>query len=448
MTRNVRSCVGFLFLSLWAIVSCSRSDDSLNVGIAGRDTSLSVGTARRDITPKEPLPLWGYASYHDALSQGTLDLLYANALVVQLEGKKLAIVNLDLGRPPAENSLNNIRKRIKSKTGIEYSFIAATHTHHGPVLELSDQTGKGRGRFNSALRYYSQLEDFIVDAVVEAADNLKPAKMAVGGIQLTNFNYNRHTQFQPAPRDTDLTVLRFDDLSGKPIAILANFAAHPTLVPESLLKYSADYPGVVKEIVGKDTGANVLFMQGAAGDLAPNEQQDYKGYGKDLAHEVVQLVSSLKDDETLHPSLKVREKQFLFESRVNLKDPRLRAQLGRMFFPELIANYVDEYGQGIRPRLTVAVLDQQVALVGVSGEFFCSHSIRLKQRARLQQLFFFGYCNGYDQYFPTIEATAEGGYGTDNINAPATVGAGEQMMNTALIWIYEMQQPQGATPGF
>jgi hypothetical protein len=114
----------------------------------------------------------------------------------------------------------------------------------------------------------------------------------------------------------------------------------------------------------------------------------------------------------------------------------------------LIANYVDEYGQGIRPRLTVAVLDQQVALVGVSGEFFCSHSIRLKQRARLQQLFFFGYCNGYDQYFPTIEATAEGGYGTDNINAPATVGAGEQMMNTALIWIYEMQQPQGATPGF
>ena len=246
MTRNVRSCVGLLLLSLWTIVSCSRPDDSLNVGTAGLDTGLSIGTARRDITPKEPLPLWGYSSYHDALSQGTLDPLYANALVVQLGGKKLAIVSLDLGRPPAENSLNNIRKRIKSKTGIEYSFIAATHTHHGPVLELSDQTGKGRGRFNSALRYYSQLEDSVVDAIVEAADNLKPAKMALGGIQLTNFNYNRHTQFQPAPRDTDLVVLRFDDLSGKPIAILVNFAAHPTLVPESLLKYSADYVGVAE----------------------------------------------------------------------------------------------------------------------------------------------------------------------------------------------------------
>jgi hypothetical protein len=436
MTRNVRSCVGLLLLSLWTIVSCSSADDS-----------LSVGTARRDITPKEPLPLWGYSSYHDALSQGTLDPLYANALVVQLGGKKLAIVSLDLGRPPAEDLLNNIRKRIKSKTGIEYSFIAATHTHHGPVLELSDQTGKGRGRFNSALRYYSQLEDSIVDAVVKAADNLKPAKMAVGGIQLTNFNYNRHTQFQPAPQDTDLVVLRFDDLSGKPIAILVNFAAHPTLVPESLLKYSADYPGVVEKIVEKDTGADVLFMQGATGDLAANGK-DYEKFGKDLAKEVVKLDSSLRTKEVIHPALQVKEERFTFKSRVNLNDPMVRNQLDKTFFPKLVANYVDEYAHGIRPRLTVAVLNGEIALVGVSGEFFCNHALRLKERARVKKLLFFGFCNGYDQYFPTIEATAEGGYGTDNINAPATVGAGEQMMNTALIWIYEMQQPQGATPGF
>ena len=55
------------------------------------------------------------------------------------------------------------------------------------------------------------------------------------------------------------------------------------------------------------------------------------------------------------------------------------------------------------------------------------------------RLFFFGYCNGYHQYFPTIEAAAEGGYGADNQVAPAAVGAGEQLMNTALIWLYQMQ---------
>ena len=83
-------------------------------------------------------------------------------------------------------------------------------------------------------------------------------------------------------------------------------------------------------------------------------------------------------------------------------------------------------------------LGSEIALVGVSGEFFSNHSIRLKERARVKQLFFFGYCNGYHQYFPTIEAVAEGGYGADNRVAPAAVGAGEQIMNTALMWIYQM----------
>src|SRR5438094_10568142 len=113
-------------------------------------------------------------------------------------------------------------------------------------------------------------------------------------------------------------------------------------------------------------------------------------------------------------------------------------QYEQAFFPELVANYADEYAQGVRPRLTVAVLNGDIALVGVSGEFFSNHSIRLKERARVKQLSSFGYCNSYHQYFPTIEAVAEGGYGADNKVSPVAVGAGEEMMNTALMWIYQM----------
>jgi hypothetical protein len=134
----------------------------------------------------------------------------------------------------------------------------------------------------------------------------------------------------------------------------------------------------------------------------------------------------------------VKEDRFKFASRTDLSNPLVRGVYEKAFFPELIPNYVDEYVDGVRPRLTVALLNGEIALVGVSGEFFSSHSIRLKERARVKQLFFFGYCNGYHQYFPTIEAVAEGGYGADNQVAPAAVGAGEQMMNTALMWIYQM----------
>jgi hypothetical protein len=77
-------------------------------------------------------------------------------------------------------------------------------------------------------------------------------------------------------------------------------------------------------------------------------------------------------------------------------------------------------------------------MVGLSGEVFSNHALRLKERARVKQLFFFGNSNGYHQYFPTIEAVAEGGYGADNSVSPVAVGAGEQLMNTALIWIYQM----------
>ena len=51
---------------------------------------------------------------------------------------------------------------------------------------------------------------------------------------------------------------------------------------------------------------------------------------------------------------------------------------------------------------------------------------------------FFGYCNGHHMYFPTIEAASEGGYGGDATVSPVQIGAGEQMMNQALINIYTM----------
>src|SRR5437667_11972271 len=81
-------------------------------------SAFQVGAGRADITPKEPLPMWGYGARHDALSTGVLDPLFAEALVIRVGEKKLAIVGLDLGRSPAERSLQVIRKRLKDELGI------------------------------------------------------------------------------------------------------------------------------------------------------------------------------------------------------------------------------------------------------------------------------------------------------------------------------------------
>jgi neutral ceramidase len=50
-----------------------------------------------------------------------------------------------------------------------------------------------------------------------------------------------------------------------------------------------------------------------------------------------------------------------------------------------------------------------------------------------------GYCNGHHLYFPTIEAVVQGGYGTEPGTSLAELGAGERMMDQALIDLYTLQ---------
>ena len=386
--------------------------------------------------------MWGYGARHDALSKGVLDPLYAAAVVIQAGDNKLAIVGLDLGRSPSEKSLVLIRQRIKEQCGIQHSFIAGSHTHHGPVLELSNAEGRGKGKFEAALRYYKQLEDGITAAIVEADKNLAPAKVAAGATQLDGFNRNRHSKIEPKPVDRTLGVLRFDNAdTGKAIATVVNFAGHPTTIPAQTLKFSADWPGAMKSEVEKQLGGMAVFMQGASGDLSINKgvNPDHIAYGQSLGREVVKLANSLTPTQPKQPAITAREERFRFDSRVDLTNPLIRQMYSAGFFSELIANFADEYAEGIRPRITVTLLNGEIALVGASGEFFCQHANRLRERARVGQLFFFGYCNGYHQYFPTIEAAAEGGYGADAQVAPVPVGAGEQLANAALIWLFQMK---------
>jgi hypothetical protein len=72
------------------------------------------------------------------------------------------------------------------------------------------------------------------------------------------------------------------------------------------------------------------------------------------------------------------------------------------------------------------------------GEPFVDLQINWKDRCPVQDAFFLGYANGYFDYFPTIEAAAQGGYGAGDSNTYIEVGAGERMLRQALTRVYEM----------
>jgi hypothetical protein len=403
----------------------------LGSGVSAQE--LKAGAARVDITPPTGYAMWGYSARHDAPSTGVLDPLRARALVLAVGDERIALVCLDLGRAPNRQSTAAIRARVKKDAGVAHVFLVASHTHHGPVIELDDWP-KGK------TSYVRQLEDRLTGVICEAARGLKPALIGVASWQAP-FNRNRHSKLADKPVDRELLVLRVADRAGKPIAHAVSFAAHPTMHSAKILKFSADYPGALADLVEQETGAPCLFLQGAAGDLSanPGEERGPDGFGRALGRKALEMSRTIKCTAPSRPSLTAREEDFTFGKRIDLSNAITRVVLDRAFFKEIVGFYEREYREGVRPHLTTAVLNGDIGFVGVSGEFFCSHSLRLKQRARLAHLFFLGYCNDYQQYFPTIEAVTEGGYGTEPPVSPVEIGAGEKIMDRALIHLYQMR---------
>ena len=213
------------------------------------------------------------------------------------------------------------------------------------------------------------------------------------------------------------------------------------MLPAKLREFSHDFPGFLAKHVENEFGGVCLFLQGAAGDLSANPQGESgpENFGAAVGKFVVERSRKMKCELADAKDFKTRERDFKFSARIDLGNPVIYAAYALAFFPALVDFYEREYREGVRPHLTTALLDGRIGFVGVSGELFTSHAIQLKRRARLEHLFVFGYCNDYQQYFPTIEAVAEGGYGADTTVSPIEIGAGERMMDQALLDLLELQ---------
>ncbi|MGD9858046.1 MAG: neutral/alkaline non-lysosomal ceramidase N-terminal domain-containing protein [Planctomycetaceae bacterium] len=441
MTSHLASARVAIFCTLLVEINLPSRNTSAADTVPARSPAFRVGYAEQDITPPPGLPMWGYGARHALTATGALDLLFARVVVIHAGTGKLAIMGLDLGRAPTAPMMEQIRAAVQEQAGIEHVLISGSHTHHGPVIELVDREGFGKGTFDAAVKYSQQLPGMLINAILTADRTARPARMGISSRSDLNLNRNRQSKREPKARDPMLAVMRFDNEQGEPLALLANFAAHPVMTDTMQLRYSADYPGFLVNKVREDLGCGCVFMQGAAGDMSvnpPGQVRGPKAYGELLATYVVELAKQTESRVPDSPSVAGRVDSFHFRSRVNLNDPLVRIQYSLAFFPELIQNMVQQFGEGIDAELNTVVLNGNVALVGGSGEFFCNHANRLKERTYLDHTLFFGYCNGHSLYFPTIEAVSEGGYGADAPVSPVEIGAGEQMLNRALINIYEL----------
>jgi neutral/alkaline ceramidase-like enzyme len=415
-------------------------------------STLRAGTAKVDITPSGGEALWGYEDRVKPAT-GTIDPLYARVLVLESGEKRLALVTLDLGRSFGPGSLERLREAAKRSSGISCLLVAASHTHSAPVID--DEYKHGPPAWEVAA-----LEK-IEHAIQEAAKGLTEARIGTGtGVAYIGHNrlrlnpdgtvswFERNPTHIPTwPVDPTVTVIRIDRADGEPMAVLTNYACHPVVFGSDNLRYSADFPGVMNRVVEEKLGGRALsfFLQGAPGDINPYYavtpiQEDAiklrDWTGERLGREAARVAAEIHTRNAAQPGLEFAEESMTV--RLRWSPENFRKALVKFLGPQ----GMETYGAQIKTEFPVSVatvlINRQIAVMTVPGEPFVDFQMNWRDRCPAPVAVLMGYTNGYYGYFPTIAAAANGGYGAASASTWVEPGAGERIVDRAVIKIYEM----------
>ncbi len=429
---------------------CLLAAATLACGCAASAASLRAAVARVDITPPPGEQMWGYEGRTKGAT-GTLDPLYARILILEAGDKRLGIVTLDLGRAFGPASLQQLRDAAKHD-GVSCLLVAASHTHSGPIVQ--DEYRDGTPAWEK--KALSGIEN----SIREAAGKLEPAQLGVGYGE-AYIGHNRlkvnedgtvswfeinPTQIPTAPVDPTVSVLRVDKANGSPMAILVNYSCHPVIFGPDNLQYSADFPGVTTHVIESAFGGNAMafFLQGGPGDINPYYavtplKEDAVGRrdwtGKTLGDEAARVAMNIRTEPDKNASIDFVEEQLPMHIRWDVEGFRLGL---KRFLGDAYDKYATTISSTITLPLMTVMINRQIGLMTAPGEPFVDFQINWRQRCPVRHAFFLGYTNGYVGYLPTIRMASLGGYGAGSSSTWVEVGAGERIVDKAVVHMYEM----------
>ncbi|MGH9431305.1 MAG: neutral/alkaline non-lysosomal ceramidase N-terminal domain-containing protein [Terriglobia bacterium] len=413
---------------------------------------LKAGVAKVDITPPVGTMMWGYFERLTP-AKSVLDPLFARVLVLEAGDRRWALVTLDLGRTFGPASLESLKKAIKQSSSISFLLTAASHTHAGPVVMDEDPNGTPAWETTALER--------IAKAVDEACARLVEARLGAD-YGTVDIGYNRRrvnpdgtvtmfwsnpTKVPTAPVDPTVSVLRVDAADGQPLAVLVNYACHAVIFGADNLQFSADYPGVMAEVVERDMDGRPLcfFLQGAAGDINPYftgttvqdgavKMRDWTG--QRLGEEAARVANAIRTQRDPSSSIAVVNDTLTFDLRWNPR--RFHQALLLAYGPTVFQHFAPQITGELQFPVSTVLLNNRIAWMTMPGEPFVDFQINWRDRCPVRDAFFLGYANGYSGYIPTILTATQGGYGTANSTTWVEVGAGERMVDHALVRTYEM----------
>ncbi|GMV36865.1 MAG: hypothetical protein AMXMBFR61_13730 [Fimbriimonadales bacterium] len=264
----------------------------LLAAIAGAD--LSAGVARVSLTPDpraEKVPLGGYTARGNKKAIGVRDEVGATALVLSSGGQRFAIVSCDLLTVPASLS-EAVAARLPDWKEQDL-VLCATHTHCAPDSQRLNRRMKfpvpGIATFDQkALDWTAER---IANAIRTADAGREPVTLWTASAEAGLSRGRRPTEASlpscrgpalgrlpqllrrrtaPHTEPDVLHVAEFRRAEGTPLALLVNYAAHPTIFDDKMLKISAEWPGELARCwERRNPGAHLLFLNGALGDRSP-----------------------------------------------------------------------------------------------------------------------------------------------------------------------------------
>ncbi|KPI18408.1 Neutral/alkaline nonlysosomal ceramidase [Actinobacteria bacterium OK074] len=236
--------------------------------------NLSVGAVKVDITPTDLThlnPIGGrtFDAVHDPI--------HLRVLLLSDGVTETAILSADLIEA---GDMTPVRRRIEAELGIPFDHvvITATHSHNAPRIGRVSPGALAHEGGPESMAYSETVYDHMLAALKQARANARPARFGLGtGSADVNVNRDEYVDGRwvlghnpEGPSDKTVWVLRFESLTGDPIAVLINYAVHSTVTLWTN-EISADLAGAATRYVERELGGDTvaLWTLGPVGDQAP-----------------------------------------------------------------------------------------------------------------------------------------------------------------------------------
>ena len=150
-------------------------------------------------------------------------------------------------------------------------MIASSHSHTAPDFI---------GGWGGVPQWYQdQVTEAIRTSIRSSVKKMKPATLEAGEVIARQFNGERRDTYRSAESDTFGWFRAINTASGKTIATVGAYAAHPVTSDESKGVGNADFPAVFDRAVERRFGGVGLYFMKGLGNLSPRGDKFAMGEG-------------------------------------------------------------------------------------------------------------------------------------------------------------------------